>query len=198
MDDHDFERHLAAAKQGDEGAFVVLFRSVQPLLLRYLRTVGGPLAEDVAADTWVSIVRGLERFSGNETGWRAWVFTIARARLRDAQRKAARTPVPVDVASVYAGVADGADVEAMVEEIFSTEAALDVIAQLPPDQAEVVLLRHVAGLDVAHTAEVLGKRPGAVRVAAHRGLKRLAGLMSPVPETPESQPCNGERHSVDY
>jgi RNA polymerase sigma-70 factor (ECF subfamily) len=198
VEDHDFERHLAAAKQGDEGAFVVLFRSVQPLLLRYLRTVGGPLAEDVAADTWVSIVRGLERFSGNETGWRAWVFTIARARLRDAQRKAARTPVPVDVASVYAGVADGADVAAMVEEIFSTEAALDVIAQLPPDQAEVILLRHVAGLDVAHTAEVLGKRPGAVRVAAHRGLKRLAGLMSPVPETPDGEPCNGERHSIDY
>lgn len=198
MDDHDFERQLAAAKQGDEGAFVVLFRSVQPLLLRYLRTVGGPLADDAAAETWVSIVRGLDRFSGDEAGWRAWVFTIARARLRDAQRKASRTPVPVDVASVYAGVPDTADVAATVEEIFSTEAALGVVAQLPPDQAEVVLLRHVAGLDVALTAQVLGKRPGAVRVSAHRGLKRLAGLMTPVPQVPDDEPCNDQRHSIDY
>lgn len=198
MDDHDFERHLAAAKQGDEGAFVVLFRSVQPLLLRYLRTVGGPLADDAAAETWVSIVRGLDRFSGDEAGWRAWVFTIARARLRDAQRKASRTPVPVDVASVYAGVPDTADVAATVEEIFSTEAALGVIARLPPDQAEVVLLRHVAGLDVALTAQVLGKRPGAVRVSAHRGLKRLAGLMTPVPQAPGDESCNDQRHSIDY
>lgn len=198
VDDHDFERQLAAAKQGDEGAFVVLFRSVQPLLLRYLRTVGGPLADDVAADTWVSIVRGLDRFSGDESGWRAWVFTIARARLRDAQRKASRTPVPVDVTSVYAGVPDTADVAATVEEIFSTEAALGVIAQLPPDQAEVVLLRHVAGLDVALTAQVLGKRPGAVRVSAHRGLKRLAGLMTPVPQAPGDESCNDQRHSIDY
>jgi len=55
-----------------------------------------------------------------------------------------------------------------------TRWALDVISTLPPDQAEAVMLRVVAGLDVAQTAQVLGKRPGAVRVAAMRGLRRLA------------------------
>jgi RNA polymerase sigma-70 factor (ECF subfamily) len=49
-----------------------------------------------------------------------------------------------------------------------------MIASLPKDQAEAVMLRVVAGLDVAQTAQVLGKRPGAVRVAAMRGLRRLA------------------------
>lgn len=201
MDNQDFERWLAAAKQGDEDAFVVLFRSVQPALLRYLRSLGGPLAEDAAAETWVSVVRGLDRFSGDESGWRAWVMTIGRARLRDAQRKAARTPIPIDVAEVYAAVPDSVDVVASVEEIFSTEAALGLIGRLPPDQGEAVLLRYVAGLDVARTAEVLGKKPGAVRVATHRGLRRLATVLGSRPgqETPEGDDpgvTNGPRASV--
>jgi RNA polymerase sigma-70 factor (ECF subfamily) len=74
---------------------------------------------------------------------------------------------------------DGFDVAAHVEEMFSTEEALALIRRLPRDQAEAVLLRHVAGLDVPRTAEVLGKRPGTVRVAAHRGLKRLAEMLAP-------------------
>ena len=54
--------------------------------------------------------------------------------------------------------------------------ALALIASLPRDQAEAVMLRVVAGLDVATTAQVLGKRPGAVRVATMRGLRRLAAM----------------------
>lgn len=187
----DFEAHLAAAQAGDEGSFVELFRSVQPALLRYLATVGGPLAEDVAGETWVSVVRSLDRFSGDETGWRAWVFTIARARLRDAQRRAARSPQVVDAYDALESRPDGVDVAAHVEQIFSTEAALALIRRLPKDQAEVVLLRHVVGLDVARTAKVLGKRPGAVRVAAHRGLRRLSELLGAGGEMPGAAGCNG-------
>ena len=58
-------------------------------------------------------------------------------------------------------------------ERIATEQALRMIAALPHNQAEVVMLRVVAGLDVSQTAEVLGKRPGAVRIAAMRGLRRL-------------------------
>ena len=51
--------------------------------------------------------------------------------------------------------------------------------RLPPLQAEVVLLRVVAGLPVSEVADVLGRTPGAVRVAAHRGLRALADLVAP-------------------
>lgn len=174
----DFPRVLAAASQRDEAAFTALFRSVQPLLLRYLRTVGGELADDVAAETWVSVVRGLDRFRGDEDGFRGWVFTIARARLVDAWRTAGRRPVPVDTAQVLADRPDRTDVPAAVDELMSTEAALGLIGRLAPDQAEAVLLRHVVGLDVPTAARVLGKRPGAVRVATMRGLQRLQSLLS--------------------
>jgi RNA polymerase sigma-70 factor (ECF subfamily) len=70
--------------------------------------------------------------------------------------------------------ADRFDTAALAAETLSTEAALRLINTLPPDQAEAVLLRVVVGLDAATAASVLGKRAGAVRVAAHRGLRALA------------------------
>ena len=66
------------------------------------------------------------------------------------------------------------DPVAAVLEAHSTRAALALLAELPPDQAEVVVLRVVGGLEVAEVARIVGKRPGAVRVLAHRGLRRLA------------------------
>jgi RNA polymerase sigma-70 factor (ECF subfamily) len=173
----DFQTRMAAAQAGDEAAFVELFRAVQPALLRYLATLGGELAEDVASETWVSVVRSLHKFRGDEKGWRSWVFTIAHSRLRDAQRQAVRTPTPLDTDELLRGRAGSADVGAEVEQIFSTEAALRLIGSLTPDQAEVVLLRHVAGLEVAQVAQVVGKRPGTVRVLAHRGLQNLSRLL---------------------
>jgi RNA polymerase sigma-70 factor, ECF subfamily len=188
----EFEQRLAAAQTGDEAAFVDLFRSVQPTLLRYLATLGGPLAEDAAAETWVRVVRDLHKFRGDEAGWRSWVFTIGHARLRDAQRRAGREPVSVDadLESALGPAAD--DVEASVEELLSTEAALAVIRSLPRDQAEAVLLRYVVGLDAPAAARVLGKRPGAVRVAAHRGLRRLAELLAPEGVTNLTSPSVAE------
>ena len=119
----EFDRTLRAAQAGDEAAFVRLFRDVQPVLLRYLTALGGPLAEDAAADTWVSVVRGLGDFSGEEDGFRAWVLTIGRALLVDAQRRAARTPVPVDADSELADRAAADDVLAAAQELVTTEAA---------------------------------------------------------------------------
>jgi RNA polymerase sigma-70 factor, ECF subfamily len=178
MPTSEFGRRLAAAQNGDEGSFTELFRAVQPSLLRYLRTMDSHLADDVAAETWLSVVRGLHAFRGDEAGWQAWVFTIARARLVDAQRRAARTPTPVDADALLEDRAGSGDVADRVEEMFSTEAALALIARLPQQQAEVVLLRYVAGLDVGQTARAVGRRAGAVRVACHRGLRRLADMLA--------------------
>jgi RNA polymerase sigma-70 factor, ECF subfamily len=185
MPGSDFARRLAAAQAGDESSFTELFRSVQPSLLRYLSTVGGALADDVAAETWLSVVRGLGRFRGDESQWKAWVFTIARARLVDARRRAARTPTPVDADALLDGCMATDDVAGTVEGMFSTEAALALIGQLPEQQAEVILLRYVGGLDVGETARALGKRPGAVRVASHRALRRLADLLDERRDLPE-------------
>ena len=69
------------------------------------------------------------------------------------------------------------DTAGAAEEALSTTSAIELIASLPPDQAEAVLLRAVVGLDAKSAGAVLGKRAGAVRVAAHRGLKTLAAKL---------------------
>ena len=178
VEGHGFAARLVAAKNGDEQAFLEIFRSVQPGLLRLLRTLCGDLAEDVASDTWLGVIRGMQRFDGDEQSFRAWVFTIARARRIDRLRAEGRRPPTVDIQDVAeAELPHRDEVTASVEYRMSTEAALRLIGALPPDQAEIILLRVVAGLDVAHTARVLGKRPGTVRVLAHRGLRRLAEVL---------------------
>jgi RNA polymerase sigma-70 factor (ECF subfamily) len=169
-----FDEVLKAAASGDEQSFEILWRDLQPGLLRFLKVMTPALAEDLASETWLDVIRGLPRFEGTELGFRAWVFTVARHRVTDWRRRMARQPVipiPSDLLPQQAAPDDPAS--AAMESI-STEAALALIAQLPPDQAEVVALRSVAGLDVARVAEIVGKQPGAVRVLAHRGLRRLA------------------------
>ena len=60
----------------------------------------------------------------------------------------------------------------------ATQRAIALVSTLPPLQAEVIMLRVVAGLDTEVMAELLGRSPGAVRVAAHRGLRRLARILA--------------------
>jgi RNA polymerase sigma-70 factor (ECF subfamily) len=169
-----FPALLAAAQGGDEQAFALLWRDLQPVLLRYLRVAVREAAEDLAADTWVSVIRGLERFRGDERAFRAWVFTGARPRAIDWRRQAARRPTGSISVEQLAELPAPDDPVAAVLEAHSTRAALALLAELPPDQAEVVVLRVVGGLEVAEVARIVGKRPGAVRVLAHRGLRRLA------------------------
>jgi RNA polymerase sigma-70 factor (ECF subfamily) len=164
---------LEAAQRGDEQAFAVLWRDLHPAVLRYLRVAVADAAEDVAAEAWLSVIRRLREFRGDEQGFRAWVFTAARHRAVDWQRQGARRQGerPLDEIADRPAPDDPA---AAAVEIESTRAALAMIAELPRDQAEVVALRVVGGLDVAEVARIVGKRPGAVRVLAHRGLRRLA------------------------
>ena len=167
---------IEAAARGDEQAFAIIWHALQPPLLRYLRVVAREAADDLASDTWLEVVRGLPAFTGDEAGFRSWVFTIARHRAIDLRRQQARRPVEPVPAELLPELGSSDDPAAAALETLSTEAALAMIARLPPDQAEVVMLRAVAGLDVAQVAELVGKRPGTVRVLAHRGLRRLAAM----------------------
>jgi RNA polymerase sigma-70 factor (ECF subfamily) len=168
-----FPELLAAAQGGEEQAFAVLWRDLKAAVLRYFRVAAPGAAEDLAADTWESVIRGLGRFRGNERAFRAWVFTVARHRAIDWRRQAARRPTSVPIELLTEPAAPDDPVAAVLE-AQSTRAALALLAELPPDQAEVVALRVLGGLEVAEVARIIGKRPGAVRVLAHRGLRRLA------------------------
>ncbi|MEU1516651.1 RNA polymerase sigma factor [Streptomyces sp. NPDC005811] len=166
---------VARAQDGDETAFAVAYRIVQPGLLGYLRGIVGDDAEDVASDAWLEIARDLGRFKGDGAGFRGWTATIARHRALDHLRRLRVRPrAAVLEHEVVMDLPGPHSTHDQALESLSTARALELVRGLPRDQAEAVLLRVVVGLDGPTAARVLGKRPGAVRTAAHRGLKRLA------------------------
>jgi len=172
----DFAAVLAAAREGNEAAFSRLWRDANPALLRYLRLVVPQSAEDVAAETWVQVVRRLSMFRGDEAAWRAWLFTTARRRAIDEGRRRARRPeAPLDELPAMS-MPRAADAAETAAEHMSTRSALAMLTALPALQAEVIFLRVVAGLDTSTVARLVRRSPGAVRVAAHRGLRRLAEI----------------------
>src|ERR1700688_205383 len=171
---------IERAQRGDPEAFRALYRDIQPRLLRYLHGLAGQDAEDIAAEAWLQIARDLPGFSGNYDQFRGWTATIARHRALDHLRRAARRPPQVAVpAEDLAGWPAADDTAQHAIDAVATDAALALIATLPPDQAEAVLLRAVLGLDAQTAGQVLGKRPGAVRTAAYRGLRTLARQLEP-------------------
>ena len=177
---------LTAAQEGGEWAVATLYRWLQPALVGFLRGRVGDEAEDLAAETWLAVARGLRGFSGDETAFRSWVFTIAHRRLVDhhranARRLRTRSLTPGDGpggADEDAPAADPASPDdpagETVTALTSDEAVRRIVSLLPADQAEILLLRVVAGLAVEDVAQITGRKPGTVRVLQHRALRRLA------------------------
>jgi RNA polymerase sigma-70 factor, ECF subfamily len=170
----DFPDVLAAAQDGSEAAFARLWRDGHQALLRYLRVAVPDCAEDVAGETWVQVVRGLPAFQGDERAWRSWLFTIARRRTLDEHRRRSRHP-EAPYAELPPGAEPGvADAAALAIGNLAVTELVKAVRELPAQQAEVILLRILADLDNETVARIVGRSPGAVRIAAHRGLRRLA------------------------
>jgi len=181
----EFAEVVRAAVEGDEAAFMWLYREVQPGLLRYLRGLVGEDAEDVASEAWLQIARDLRSYRGDGSGFKAWAATIARNRAFDHLRHSRRRPSVATPIEALEGIAGLDDTEGRAMEAIEMRAVIDWIAALPRDQAEAILLRVVMGMDAESAGNVVGKRAGAVRMAAHRGLRRLA-------EDLEHDPATGE------
>ncbi|MEU3914064.1 MULTISPECIES: RNA polymerase sigma factor [unclassified Streptomyces] len=178
-DDAELTAAVLAAQDGDESAFRTVYRAVHPRLLGYVRTlVGDGDAEDVTSEAWLQIARDLASFTGDADRFRGWAARIARNRALDHIRMRGRRPAVGGDETELTGRAADSDTYGEAMEALSTGRTMALIAQLPQDQAEAVVLRVVVGLDAKSAAETLGKRPGAVRTAAHRGLKKLAELLN--------------------
>lgn len=178
MDTPDLNAALDAARSGDERAVSLLFRALHPQLLHYVRHRAPDVAEDLVSDTWLAAAKGFPQFEGDVGDFRAWLFCIARRRVADHYRARARRPqlVPLDEVTHHVS-ADAADVA--LEALSTDEAIEALVRDLPADQAEVVLLRVVAGLSVDQVSKVLGRSAGSVRVVQHRALRRLSKIWEP-------------------
>src|SRR5262249_3153507 len=135
----DLTAIVAAAQGGDEEGFRLLFRAVQPRLLRYLRVLLGARAEgadDIASGARLPNARDLPAFAGDSDGFRGWAATIARNRALDHLRRQRRRPVAdVSVEDLLDRAAAEDTAGAAIASV-ATADALALIARLPRDQAE--------------------------------------------------------------
>jgi len=169
-----FSDVLNAARTGAPWALERLYREFHPSVLAFLRARAPADAEDLASEVFIAVAEGLVRFEGDEDGFRSWLFTITYRQVGQLRRRMGRRRTdPVPVEDVDERVPPG-DAERDAMAAIGTQEALDLIATLPPAQGEVLLLRVVADLPVDEVAQIVGKRPTAVRALQHRAVVGLA------------------------
>jgi RNA polymerase sigma-70 factor (ECF subfamily) len=156
----------------------VLFRDLHPRISRYLRGREPSAADDLEGDVWEAIARGLGDFVGSERDFSAWAFTIARRRVIDQRRRAARRRTDVtDPETLREFLApDAPDLDA-IERLSAQDAIGVITGALSEEQADVVLLRVLGGLDAATVAGILGRTENWVWVTQHRALRTLAAKL---------------------
>jgi RNA polymerase sigma factor (sigma-70 family) len=171
--DGEFEAVLAGARRGSPAAFERIFLVLSPVVAGYLRAQGAVEPDDLCSEVFLAVVRNIDRFAGDEAGFRSWVFTIAHRRLLDERRSLARRPALVQVSEAL-DLAATDDVPATVERSLGVEWVRSVCDELVPDQRDVLLLRLLGRLTIDEIAALLGKTSEAVKALQRRGF-RAAG-----------------------
>lgn len=180
FDPSRFGEVIDLVRGGDPYAVEELFGEIQPRLLRFLHSQESRFADDLAAEVWLAVAGGVSRFEGDWDDFRAWIFAIARRRLADHRRTAVRRRTDVVAVEDFEDHrADDTTEDTALDKISGQQAAALVSAVLSGDQAEVLLLRVLADLDVDQVASIMQRSPNWVRVTQHRAMRTLAKRLGP-------------------
>lgn len=180
-------------RKGDQDAFAVLVERYHTRLTRFARsfTSRSELAEDIAQETWLGFLRGLDGFEGRAS-LRTWLFQICANRARTLAAKEGRM-IPVDPTDPDAPTVDPArfgaegswsqppspiaDAEARENDAELVERVRLAITRLPETQQRVVTLRDLEGLTSAEVCRILELTEGNQRVLLHRGRARIRAIL---------------------
>jgi RNA polymerase sigma factor (sigma-70 family) len=167
-----FPAVLLAAQAGAAWALSDLWLQLAPAVTGFLKSKGSAEPEDLTSDVFMAVFDQIGTFEGNEAAFRSFVFTIAYRRLVDELRKRARRGAVVEwTAENDSRSTQSAESEAL--DRMGEERARALIEELPVDQRNVLALRIFGDLTIEQIAEVVGKRPGAVKALQRRGLEAL-------------------------
>ena len=182
---------VARLRAGDEDAFRFLVDRYHTSLLRLARTMvpTRAVAEEVVQETWLGLVRGINRFEGRSS-LRTWLFHVLvnRARstgVRERRPTTGTTAGPAVDPSRFGRDGTWADPpvpwpEEIDDRLVATQLAARIrphLDELPDMQRQVVVLRDVEGLGAPEVCDLLGISEGNQRVLLHRGRSRLRGLL---------------------
>jgi RNA polymerase sigma factor (sigma-70 family) len=166
-----YDAILAAAKTGEPWAYTRLFEWLGRSVAGYLRGAGVEDPDGLANEVFLRVFGSVERFDGTEGRFRSWVFAIAHNLVIDDRRRRGRRPQQAVLEGDVGPSAPAAEDGALVA--LGDERLRAVLADLPPDQRDVVLLRIIGDCSIEDTAAALGKKPGAVKSLQHRALAAL-------------------------
>ena len=172
----DFGPVLARARAGSAEAFTLLYEDLVRPVAAYVRARGVRDVDDLTSEVFLAVFTSVGRFTGGQEQFRSWVFTIARRRLVDHWRSSSRT-VPQEPYEPDDDDRSTESAENQALDALGEERTLQLLARLTDDQREVLVLRIVADLTVEQVAEVVGKRPGAVKALQRRALSTLRRIV---------------------
>lgn len=184
--DETFVSVLVAAQAGASWACTRLWSDHAPAVSAFLAARGSREPDDLTSEVFLTVFDRLHAFTGDAAAFRSFVFSIAYRRLVDELRMRGRRGDTVELtAEEDPRRASSAEDEATSR--LGDQRALALLESLPADQRDVMVLRIVADLTVEQIAEVLGKRPGAVKALQRRALERLRKKIEAT-RTPDDAP----------
>ena len=195
---------VAALRAGDEAAFAALVDELTPALMRValMHVPSRAVAEDVVADTWLGVIRGIDRFEGR-SALRTWIYQILLNIARTRGKREKRT---LPFASLRRRAEEGRDepavdadrfqgrntehpgswarppqewegVEARIESDETRGVLLDAIRALPPRQRDVIALRDIQGYSAEEARNALGLSETNQRVLLHRARSKVRAAL---------------------
>lgn len=177
---------LAVAKAGSGDGFEQIYRALNRRVSSYVRVRGADDPDGLVNDVFLQVFKSLAGFQGCEAQFNAWVFTIARNKLIDQTRRRSRRPDESWLSQTQEGQLVALDrVEDQVVDECSSNELLAKLDCLTNEQREVVLLRIVSDLTIDTIANMLGKRPGAIKALQRRAFRTLAQHLTETEKRPE-------------
>lgn len=170
--DRPDDRHnqgLEAARAGRESGFGVLYDALHPQLLTFVSRRGAEDPEELANSALFAAFQNLATFTGDYSAFRSFVYRIARNRLVDDYRKQGRRVATVPLDGQTPITTDGG----FEDLIGDRDLAQTMLADLTPDQRDVLLLRVAADLSLAETAEAMDKPVSAIKALQRRAVRAL-------------------------
>ena len=169
---------VSRAQDGDAEAFGQLYDHYVTQVHRYAyhRVGDRALAEDITSETFLRALRRIDSlsFQGRDVG--AWLVTIARNIIFD-HVKSSRYRLEVTTADMRDADRSTEGPEDAVVTLLTNQEVLACVQQLNPEQQECIVLRFLHGMSVSETAEIMGKKDGAIKALQHRAVRRLAALL---------------------
>lgn len=169
---------LARAKRGDQSAVMEIYERYSPALYHYIRLRVGEavLAEDLTGDVFVELVGALQKHKAPRQSLRGWLFAVARHKIARHYRQEEKMPQVTLDDWLPAGGEDDPEVRFM--QSLDVAQARQAFRRLNAEQQEVLILRFGQLLDLAQTADVMGKSTSAIKSLQFRAVESLRQALS--------------------